>query len=52
MNVNFLFLIPIIALLALLVALIKFMWIKKQSEGTEKMSSIALKIKNGAMTLS
>lgn len=41
--------IPVISIVSLLTALIKYFWILKQEEGSEEMKSIASNIKEGAM---
>ena len=45
----FIYLIPVIGLVALLYSYIKSIWINKQSVGTEKMAKIAENIRNGAI---
>ncbi len=49
MNNLYLYLIPIIGIIALLFTLSKALWIKKQPKGNEKMIRIAGYISNGAM---
>lgn len=49
MKETMIFAVPVAAVIALIVGLIKFFWIKKQEEGTDEMKVIAKNISDGAM---
>jgi len=48
--ISIVFLLPLVSFLALLYALLQFIWIKKQNPGDSKMISVAKNIANGAVT--
>ena len=48
-NTTIMYLVPIVAILALIYAAIRNAWVKKQDEGTERMKLLGKWISEGAM---
>jgi K(+)-stimulated pyrophosphate-energized sodium pump len=49
MGENLIYILPVFGLIAILVMVVKTLWVNKQDPGTEKMQSISKSIKEGAL---